>query len=278
MKASLILFLFAVVALRAKSDWTVVAESESSAEEGYEWRVWSERAVVKGAKREKQTSGEHPRFEVDFSFAAKAALLKIMSPEFMKHADGWFAYINCGEFGGGLCWYSDDGTQRQEIAKSININGITNIDGELFVFGGLAHLSPPFHGFIRKLELVDGQWELIGGVDFPSPVHLLVKPSSTLEWNIYQSLWVVCGTLISHYDPSEERIDYVYGYVGYSDRSRCLWRYKSPNSIASDLNGRIYIGTTTGILRLPDEDWVMPTMAQPDGGINSEAAPLLDTP
>lgn len=276
MKTSVIFFLLAVVTLQAQSEWTVVTESELPAEEEYEWRVWIDRAVVKGAKREKQTSDEQPEFEIDFSFAAKPQFLKIMKPEYLKYKDGWFAYINCGEFGGGLSWHSSDGAERQEIATKININGITEIEGHLFVYGGLAHLSPPYHGFIRKLELEDGKWVITGGVDLPSPVLILAKPTSTLEWNIYRSYWVVCSTLIGHYDPVREDVEFAYGYVGYSDRSRSLWKYKTPNSIVGDLNGRIYIGTDIGILRIPDETWVVPKEAQPVDAANASNAAGVD--
>ena len=270
MKVSLILFLFTFVAVQAASNWAVVAESELPLEEDYQWRVWNERGIVKGFRREKPAPPERPDFKVDFTFAAKPYLLEIMSPKYLKYEDGWFAYINCGEFGGGLAWYSSDGAQTQEIAKKININGIIQIDGHFFVYGGLAHLGPPFHGFIRKLELVAGQWTLTDGVDLPSPVLLLIKPSSHIEWYMYKSFWVVCGTLIGHYDPAKNKIKYAYGYVGYNDRTRCLWNHKNPNSIASDLNRRIFIGTDRGILRLPDEKWVVLPETQSNGDLDSK--------
>lgn len=273
MKAIIILFVFGICSLHlvAKThmqSWIRCTPEESVELHEYEWRVSEERVRVYGEKVRKEDAVAVPTFSTDFSFAVKKGLLGMLETKFYALNDGWLVYVNAGEFGGGLSWYSEDGTQNYKIAKGFNIRGFLEVEDTIFVYGGLSHLGSSY-GFIRKLKLSeDGKWELqkSEGASFASPVQLLRKPTAVYHLSGKKEglIWVVCSRQIAEYYSSDDTFHYKYGHIGYRDAARSLWSAHSPNSITLDLNGIIYIGTEVGVLQVAggQEVWLKPREAQ----------------
>ncbi len=72
-----------------------------------------------------------PKKDDNYSFGGLQVNLKVN--------DGWLVGVDKGEWGGNLFWFNENGTQYEKIASG-NIENIFNINGEIYVTEGLAHM------------------------------------------------------------------------------------------------------------------------------------------
>jgi hypothetical protein len=99
-----------------------------------------------------------PQPRPDFSLAAKETDVHLGWYRCVtKVDDGWLVGYNSGEFGGAVCWFSEDGKKRDEVYRVCNPNQFIHTKEGLFVVEGLAHLGSNF-GSVVRLSKSDGKW------------------------------------------------------------------------------------------------------------------------
>jgi hypothetical protein len=78
----------------------------------------------------------------------------------LRTSDGWLIGFDAGEFGGGLWWFSEDGTDSKKLLSN-NVHAIYATQNSTFVLAGLAHLgldSGEVDQFIETPDRVTLRW------------------------------------------------------------------------------------------------------------------------
>ncbi len=163
----------------------------------------------------------------------------------LRTASGWLIGFDAGEFGGGLWWFSEDGSESTKLLSN-NVHSIYETPDGIFVLAGLAHLSldsGEIQQFIETTEKVTLRWVAnLGG----SPEASTLAPD---------------GQIVIASMRSVVRVDHG-GKVHTLYKSGEDLTY--PTSVVVDGNGDIFVAMRFFILRLiPDEDayrsqWLMP--------------------
>ena len=162
----------------------------------------------------------------------------------LRTSDGWLIGFDAGEFGGGLWWFSDDGSDSKKLLSN-NVHAIYETADGMFVLAGLAHLgldSGEVDQFIDTPDRVTLRWmkNLRG-----SPEASMVSPDGRF----------VVAT------PRGVEIFYSIGIVRVLGSGEDLIY---PNSVVVDENDDIFIGMRFFVLRLHPvdggyrPDWLMP--------------------
>lgn len=162
-----------------------------------------------------------------------------------KVADGWIHGWDAGEFGGGLYWFSTDGSRYKKI-DSRNTQFIALTSKGVFAFQALNHLMFSYSRFV-KVEKANGSWteNLVSDMhDCPSAVLFAEKRFLHVGPN-YISTMELDGT----------------------QRSVFRWmRGLTPGGFVRRKNGEIWMGNSRSILCLVPEEggqykhfWFRPT-------------------
>jgi len=97
----------------------------------------------------------------------------------LRTANGWLIGFDAGEFGGGLWWFSEDGSDTKKLLSN-NVHAIYETRNGTFVLAGLAHLgldSGEVDQFIDAPEKVTLRWvSSLGG----SPEASTVDPDGDI--------------------------------------------------------------------------------------------------
>jgi hypothetical protein len=153
----------------------------------------------------------------------------------LRTANGWLIGFDEGEFGGGLWWFSGDGSDSKKLL-STNVHAIYDTRNGTFVLAGLAHMghdAGEVDQFIETPEKVTLKWVAsLGG----SPEASTVDPD---------------GDIIVASPRRVVRVDYS-GEVHTLYRSGEDLTY--PTSVVIDPNGDIFVGMRFFVLRLRPVD------------------------
>lgn len=161
----------------------------------------------------------------------------------LKIKNGWLVGFDKGEFGGGLYWFNDKGTEHKRITSG-NIKNLFEINGEIYVTEGLAHITIS-RGQIFKVKEENNKWKVEKKIDLPN------APYSTTLTKDNEFLIVTSKGLLKVNKDFEIETLVEEGF----------WRYYLyPNSIL--IKGQdIYIGMRGGILRtkmdeIENQEWL----------------------
>lgn len=143
--------------------------------------------------------------------------------------DGWICGYDNGEFGGGLYWFSPDGSRHVEIdGKNVAIVGKTSKG--IFAVRSLTHLMF-WYADLVAVEPSPAGWKLRSITDLhrsPGPI-LQAGDRFIYATDEYVSTLETDGTQHELYHP---------------------WGRISPDSMVRRANGEIWIGSTLALLRL----------------------------
>ena len=167
---------------------------------------------------------------------------------FKPTSRGWLAGFDAGEFGGGLWWFSRDGSQNIELLSE-NVHAIYQIKTSILILTGLSHMGLNF-GRIYKFndDTVDKPTvtsvAILGGAPEASAVDsggnnmVIATPDRVLRVDI--------NGKVNEMYKSGEHLTY-------------------PRSVAVDTSGNIYVAMRFFVLRLiPQQgsgytaEWLMP--------------------
>ncbi len=151
--------------------------------------------------------------------------------------DGWIVAWNHGEFGGGLEWYprSDGGAQpivvgSDEDVQNVNLGRVEN--GALYVLQGISHLTLS-EGQLAKVWRDHGRFQS----------HVIARyTTEPVDWiRERDGAWLVL-TWDAIWRTSEK---------GTSDLvARLPKALNNPNSLVEAPDGTVYVGASSGVLRL----------------------------
>jgi hypothetical protein len=200
---------------RSNEEYEVFLNNENKVEyRDYEYRR------VRGAELPFEIT---PKKDDRYAFEGRQVNLKVDT--------GWLVGFDKGEYGGNLFWFNEEGTNYEKIASG-NIKNLFEIDGQIFVTEGLAHLSISY-GQIFKVERKNNEWRIEKKVDLPNAPY-----ATTLTKN-NEFLIVTSKGLLKVNKKFEIETLVEEGF----------WRvYLYPNSILVDRQN-IYIGMRGGVLR-----------------------------
>lgn len=261
------LAILANVDLSASCDengWVRIDPAQERSSINYRWVVSLADGQVVADYTKPRRDGPEPLFEADMTSVLDPQYGLPGYADYFKLADGWLVFVDHGEFGGGLKWYSESGDRAQDIAKGLNIVGCFRHNEAIYVYGGLSHMGSSI-GFVREVKTEGDRWVLDDGVELPSPVRLVQATSgSVLRGQSNDELWVVCDSVIARYQTTKNQLRYLYGKIGFYDEHRCQWRPYEANSIVEPRPGRLFIGTSLGVLRIEYgfEVWLKPKHAE----------------
>lgn len=164
-----------------------------------------------------------PNKNDEYSFSGRQINFKIK--------DGWLVGFNKGEWGGNLFWFNEEGTLYEKITGG-NIENIFEINGNIYITEGLAHLSMS-SGQIFQIERKNNKWITIKKTDLSS------APYASILTKDKEFLIVTSKSLLKINNKFEIESLIEEGF----------WRYYLyPNSIIiNDQN--VYIGMRGGILK-----------------------------
>lgn len=153
----------------------------------------------------------------------------------LRTANGWLIGFDAGEFGGGLWWFNEDGSDSTKLLSD-NVHAIYETRNGTFVLAGLAHMghdAGEVDQFIETPEKVTLKWVAsLGG----SPEASTVDPD---------------GDIVVTSPRGVVRVDY-------SGKVHTLYRSGEdltyPTSVVVDPNGDIYVGMRFFVLRLRPAD------------------------
>ncbi len=164
----------------------------------------------------------------------------------LRTANGWLIGFDDGEFGGGLWWFNEDGSDSTKLLSD-NVHAIYETRNGTFVLAGLAHMghdAGEVDQFIETPEKVTLRWVAsLGG----SPEASTVDPD---------------GDIVVASPRGVVRVDYS-GKVHLLYGSGEGLTY--PTSVVADQNGDIFVGMRFFVLRLRPVDslyrpqWLMRT-------------------
>lgn len=164
-----------------------------------------------------------PKKDDRYAFGGRQVNLKVDT--------GWLVGFDKGEWGGNLFWFNEEGTNYEKIASG-NIKNLFEVDGQIFVTEGLAHLSMS-DGQIFKVERKNNEWSIEKKVDLPN------APYATTLTKDNEFLIVTSKGLLKV--NKEFKIETLV-------EEGFWWIYLYPNSILVE-GQNIYIGMRGGVLK-----------------------------
>mgnify|MGYP003980093543 CR=1 FL=1 len=144
---------------------------------------------------------------------------------------GWLVGFDKGEWGGNLFWFNEKGTEYEKITSG-NIKNLFEINGQIYVTEGLAHLSMS-DGQIFQVERKNDKWNVKKKVDLPN------APYATTLTKDNEFLIVTSKGLLKVNKDFEIETLVKEGF---------WWIYLYPNSILIK-GSDIYIGMRGGVLK-----------------------------
>ena len=166
--------------------------------------------------------------------------------------DGWIYGYAAGEFGGGLFWFSSDGKSRKKLS-SRNTQLVLKTPKGLFAVQGLTHLMF-WYGRLVAIERKDGTWaeRLITDLH-ASPAVVADGDRFVIATRNFVSILETDGRQREIYRPTR------------------LQDFRV-ESIVRRTNGEIWIGSSSGLLRLIPKlggeyaaQWFLPAKPQAGG-------------
>jgi hypothetical protein len=148
-----------------------------------------------------------------------------------KLEDGWLVGHNAGEFGGGLWYFTSNGSQRQKLSDE-NVVGFVNLSGRRLALVGLAHLGLN-NGEVLHIQDKGDNRKAVSILDLDSEPQAYLKTSDR-------------DMVVVTWD----------GVVRVNAFGKADWLMKGEdtiwyaNSIISDPNGVLYVGMRHYVLRL----------------------------
>src|SRR5580704_7859879 len=162
-------------------------------------------------------------------------------------ASGWLIGFDAGEFGGGLWWFSRDGSQNIKLLSD-NVHAIYQIKSSILILTGLSHLGLNF-GRIYKFD---------DTVDKPTVTSVVIlggSPEASTLGSGDDNMIIATPDRVLRVDAD--------GKVNEMYKSGEHLTY--PTSVAVDTNGNIYVAMRFFVLRLiPQQgsrynaEWLMP--------------------
>jgi hypothetical protein len=165
----------------------------------------------------------------------------------IKVGDGWIISFNAGEWGGGLWWFSPDGSQSYNIATDFWVNGLFPTDAGLLVMEGISH-GQTRGRIVRLVRRGDRRYHV--ETFFP-----LTEEPRTATKDLDGTMIVVTYDRLLRFHPSTKRIDVLVDGGVWSG----LW----PNSVIVS-RGAIFVGMRHGVARVQKRlrgyqtDWLEP--------------------
>ena len=166
----------------------------------------------------------------------------------LKLDSGWLVGFHGGEFGGGLWWFSSDGTIKSRLSED-NVRGLATVRGRMFAALGYAHGARD-SGTVVEIADQGGAWQVRQLARLPaSPQALVAEPQGSI-------LVLTTFGLVRVDGDSTERLT-AEGYPG-------LY----PSSMVRLDDGTLYIGMRHFVVRLEPahttyrEEWLLPASCQ----------------
>jgi hypothetical protein len=158
--------------------------------------------------------------------------------------NGYLIGFDAGEFGGGLWWFSKDGTRHRKLSLRAsdslddyypeNVHGLVRNGSDVLAFEGLTHLGLNSGRVVKVSRSTKGEWQVSLFAELGACPHAIVEESP--------SSWLLATTsgvwrLDAH---AQKRVIWqpVGGHLYY------------PNSIARDSNGVVFMGMRHYVIRL----------------------------
>lgn len=188
-----------------------------------------------------------PRREKQEPIPPKVSLSKKMIGRrtFKPTSSGWLAGFDAGEFGGGLWWFSRDGSKTIELLSE-NVHAIYQINSTILILTGLNHLGLDYGHLYRFSDISDN-------VNVMSVAYLYGSPeASTVEAG--GNIIIATPNRVLQVGP-EGKVDELF-------KSGEHLTY--PTSVGVDTNGNIYVAMRFFVLRLIPQgsgynaEWLMP--------------------
>jgi hypothetical protein len=177
--------------------------------------------------------------------AQKAGEVDLAGDQHVVAVDGGYLVgFDAGEFGGGVWWFSGDGTQRRKLTlratESVadyfpeNVHEFAFLAQDVLVFEGLTHMGSNSGRVVRIHLGSDGDWQPSVFAELSACPHAAVQEST--------SSWLIATTA------GVWRVDT-------QARVRPIWQPAGghlyyPNSIARDGAGVVYMGMRRFVLRM----------------------------
>jgi hypothetical protein len=207
-----------------------------------EWHVQIEtgRVIV-----DSEPHGREDALPFEIKPVPRSGAIDLMGERYVVAVDGGYVVgFNAGEFGGGVWWFSTDGTRRRKLTLrasesledhvSENVHGLALLGQDLLAFQGLTHLGSNSGRVVRIRRAPNGEWQPSLFAELRACPHAVVQEST--------SSWFFAATT------GVWRIDA-------RARVRPIWRPPGghlyyPNSIALDSTGVIYMRMRDYIVKL----------------------------
>ncbi|MBB3221058.1 hypothetical protein [Pseudoduganella umbonata] len=136
----------------ARSDWLLAANHSSD-----EWLVYTEGGALRARPT---TSGKRVPRHADGQPALLRAAQAVIAVD-----DGWLAGFHRGEFGGGLYWYSADGSEKYRISDHAIVDLLRRDDG-IYATEGVAHMFAS-RGSLLRVFRDGGRWQAATALHLP---------------------------------------------------------------------------------------------------------------
>ena len=157
-----------------------------------------------------------------------------------KVSNGWLLWVNYGEWGGRVDWFSTDGTRHYKVSND-QIVAYAKTPQGLFAVQGLAHMSITQGTFLKLDQNAEGVWQAQTVLDLhDAPYALLADNGAFL---------VVTSRQLVRVSPSETP-----GKAAAALVPQGFWDYLYPNSLVAAPNGDLFIGMRGGVARLTKND------------------------
>lgn len=141
------------------------------------WSVFVERdTVFAEVYQYSDLKGAVPPFEINTDSISILSAFNGGRKTTLKVDDGWLIGFNLGEWGGGLWWFNNKGSEHYEICYG-NIQNFFVRDDKILVIEGLAHLSMS-SGTIFEVYKKDGKWESKDFVNLPGAPYSSIQNSN----------------------------------------------------------------------------------------------------
>jgi hypothetical protein len=149
----------------------------------------------------------------------------------LKIASGTLLGIDNGEWGGQLTFKPEDTSKKSIEIKGGNIKFIFNFRGKTYFIEGLAHMGYN-GGAIFELETTNNKFTFTKLVDFDD---------APMAFAIYKDKFLI-ATFENFYIVEDFKKELVF--------EKTFWRGLAPNSIAVLDDKNVFIGITSGIIKL----------------------------
>ena len=154
----------------------------------------------------------------------------------VKVSDGWLLWVNHGEWGGRVEWFSPDGTRHYKISND-QIVAYAKTPQGLFAVQGLAHMSIRQGTLLKLDQNAEGVWQAQTVLDLKDAPYAL--------WADNGAFLVVTSRQLVRVSPSETP-----GKAAAALVPQGFWDYLYPNSLVAAPNGDLFIGMRGGVARL----------------------------